>query len=164
MATGFTVWFTGLSGAGKTTLARRLESYLIAQGCRVEVLDGDLTRTALGRSGFSRADRDWNVRCIGYIADLLSRNGVVVLVAAISPYRDARARAKRMHVSPLIEVFVDCPLDVLIERDVKGLYRQALTGEIQSFTGVSDPYEPPLTADLHLRTDVESLDVCMARL
>jgi adenylylsulfate kinase len=153
---GFTVWFTGLSGAGKTTLAEAVSRVLIDLALRVEVLDGDEVRTNLSRGlGYSKEDRDTNVRRIGYVSRLLSRNGVAVLVAAISPYRDVREEVRRAHETPFVEVFVECPLEELIRRDRKGLYSKALRGEVRNFTGVSDTYEPPTSPDIHLQTDRE---------
>lgn len=155
---GFTLWFTGLSGAGKSTLAQAVRAELVARGRRVEILDGDDVRTNLSKGlGFSKEDRDTNIRRIGYVARLLSRNGVVAITAAISPYRDVRDEVRRAHESPFVEAFVDCPLDELVRRDSKGLYAKALGGEIQLFTGVSDPYEPPLSPDIHIRTESQTV-------
>ena len=159
--TGFTVWFTGLSGAGKSTLAEMLEDELRKRGLKVEMLDGDVVRTNLSKGlGFSKEDRDTNILRIGFVAQLLTRNGVATIVSAISPYREARNRCREM-IGDFIEVFVDAPLDVCIERDVKGLYKQAIAGELPSFTGVSDPYEPPDNPDLVLETDVMSKEECL---
>ncbi len=153
---GFTLWFTGLSGAGKSTLSRILEERLRRRGARVEVLDGDVVRTNLSKGlGFSKEDRDTNIRRIGFVCDLLSRNGVVAIAAAISPYREIREEIRRK-VTNFVEVYVECPIDVLTQRDVKGLYRKALAGEIQHFTGISDPYEPPENPDVVVHTDRES--------
>jgi adenylyl-sulfate kinase len=158
MTQGFTVWFTGLSGAGKTTLSERLAALLLERGHKVEVLDGDVVRTHLSKGlGFSREDRDTNIRRIGFVCKLLSRNGVVVLAAAISPYRAARDEV-RQEVGRFVEVFVTCPIETLVRRDVKGLYARALRGEIENFTGVSDPYEPPLQPEVVVQTDRETLD------
>jgi adenylyl-sulfate kinase len=162
---GFTLWFTGLSGAGKSTLARGVRDALVTRGHRVEILDGDEVRTNLSKGlGFSKEDRDTNVRRIGYVARLLSRNGVVAITAAISPYRAVRDEVRRSHQAPFVEVFADCPLDVLIRRDQKGLYAKALQGEIQHFTGVSDPYEPPLAPEVVVHTDREHVDQSLARI
>lgn len=152
-ATGRVVWFTGLSGAGKSTLANALHAELLARGVSVELLDGDAVRENLCRGlGFSREDRDTNIRRIGFVAGLLAKHGVTVLVSAISPYADTR-RDVLTGLPNALEVFVDAPLEVVTGRDVKGLYLKALAGEIPHFTGVSDPYEAPTTPDLHLRTD-----------
>jgi adenylyl-sulfate kinase len=158
MSNGFTIWFTGLSGSGKTTVAELLEQRLLSMGAKVEVLDGDIVRMYLSKGlGYSREDRDDNIRRIGFVAELLSRNGVIVIVAAISPYREARAEVRaRCLIPDFVEVYFDCPLDVLIERDVKGLYKKALAGEIEHFTGISDPYEPPLHPDIRIRSDIGS--------
>jgi adenylyl-sulfate kinase len=150
MHKGFTLWFTGLSGSGKTTLSRLIEQRLRAFGAKVEVLDGDVVRTHLSRGlGFSKEDRDENIRRIGFVCDLLSRNGVIAIAAAISPYRSVREEV-RCRIPNFVEVYVHCPLDVLIERDVKGLYKRALAGEIQEFTGISAPYEPPVSPDIEI--------------
>jgi len=153
---GFTLWFTGLSGAGKTTVSEIVEKELRKRIGTVEVLDGDIVRTNLSKGlGFSRADRDTNVLRIGFVAKLLTRNGVPVIVSAISPYREARDMVRQDIGEDFIEVYVYCPLEVCAERDVKGLYKKAFEGEIQGFTGVSDPYEPPAAPELTLRTDEE---------
>ncbi len=156
---GFTLWFTGLSGAGKSTLSLAVAQALRARGRRVERLDGDEVRQRLSRGlGFSKADRDENVRRIGFVARLLSRNGAVAIAAAISPYREVRDELRREHEARFVEVFVDCPLEVLIERDPKGLYARALTGQLPNFSGVSDPYEPPLAPEITVRTDRETVE------
>ncbi|MCM3874683.1 MAG: adenylyl-sulfate kinase [Pyrinomonadaceae bacterium] len=159
---GFTLWLTGLSGAGKTTLAALLATELGARGVNVEVLDGDEVRTNLSKGlGFSKDDRDTNIRRIGYVCRLLSRNGVGAISAAISPYREVRdevGRAIEGDGAEFIEVFVKCPIAVLAERDVKGLYKKALAGEIAAFTGVSDPYEEPLSPAVIVHTDQESVE------
>lgn len=160
---GFTLWFTGLSGAGKSTLAEAVGRQLQAQGRPVRVLDGDQLRQELGgRLGFSKQDRDANVRRIGMLARQLSRGGVVAIAAAISPYRDVRSEVRRDHEGTFVEVFVDCPLAEVIRRDPKGLYAKALTGEIRAFTGVSDPYEPPLSPEIVVHTDRESIEESLA--
>ncbi|MDQ4063208.1 MAG: adenylyl-sulfate kinase [Actinomycetota bacterium] len=152
---GFTLWFTGLSGAGKTTIADIVEHELRERERRVEVLDGDIVRTNLSKGlSFSREDRNINVLRIGFVANLLTRNGVGVIVSAISPYKEARDQVRR-RIIDFVEVFVDAPLEVCAERDVKGLYKMAYSGEIEAFTGVSDPYEPPAAPDLVLKTDEE---------
>jgi adenylylsulfate kinase len=153
---GFTLWFTGLSGAGKTTIAEIVEKELRGRFGKIEVLDGDIVRTNLSKGlGFSREDRDTNVLRIGFVADLLTRNGVGVIVSAISPFKEVRDQVRRNVGEDFIEVFVDAPLEVCAERDVKGLYKKALAGEIPQFTGVSDPYEPPAAPELHIRTNEE---------
>ena len=152
---GFTLWFTGLSGAGKTTIAEIVEHELRERGRRVEVLDGDIVRTNLSKGlTFSRDDRNVNVLRIGFVANLLTRNGVGVIVSAISPYKEARDQVRR-RIIDFVEVFVDAPIEVCAERDVKGLYKKAYAGEIEGFTGVSDPYEAPNAPDLVLKTDEE---------
>jgi adenylylsulfate kinase len=154
---GFTLWFTGLSGAGKTTISHMVESELRERGSRVEVLDGDVIRENLSKGlGFSKEDRDTNIRRIAFVADLLSRNGVPVITAAISPYREIRAEARELMGERFIEIFVKASVDVCIERDPKGLYEKALKGEIKEFTGVSDPYEEPLDPEVTLETETES--------
>ncbi len=159
---GFTIWLTGLSGAGKTTLATEMARELRARGVSVEVLDGDQVRTNLSKGlGFSKEDRDTNIRRIGYVCRLLSRNGVAAIAAAISPYREARDEVRRLveqDGAEFLEVFVTCPIDVLAERDVKGLYKKALAGEIKGFTGVDDPYEEPLAPDVIIESDRELVD------
>jgi adenylylsulfate kinase len=156
--TGFVLWLTGLSGAGKSTVAAKLAPALAERGHRVELLDGDEVRTNLCQGlGFSRADRDTNIARIGYVANKLARHGVAVLVAAISPYRQARDRV-RAGVDHFVEVHVAAPLPVCAERDPKGLYARALAGQLPHFTGVSDPYEPPLAPEISLPTQIQSVD------
>jgi len=159
---GLVIWLTGLSGAGKTTIAHALRRELTAAGHRVETLDGDEVRENLSRGlGFSKEDRDTNVRRIGFVARLLARNGVIVLASAISPYRQSRDDVRHAVESDgarFVEVFVRCSLRVLVERDVKGLYKKALAGEIKHFTGVSDPYEPPLAPDVIVDSAIEAID------
>ena len=163
-ADGLTLWFTGLSGAGKSTVARLVEPELRAAGRRVEVLDGDVVRTNLSRGlGFSREDRDTNVRRIAFVADLLSRNGVVVIVAAISPYRAVRDEARALMGARFVEVHVRASVDACAGRDVKGLYAKAFRGEIGEFTGVSDPYEEPADPELVLDTELEQPEASAAR-
>ena len=150
---GCTIWFTGLSGAGKSTLANLIEAELRARSLRVEVLDGDVVRTHLSKGlGFSKEDRDTNIRRIGWVCEVLSRNGVVAIAAAISPYREIRDEV-RGKVGRFVEVYVSAPIDVLAERDVKGLYKKALRGEIKNFTGVDDPYEAPLNPEVVCYSD-----------
>ncbi|HWP30082.1 MAG TPA: sulfate adenylyltransferase [Chloroflexota bacterium] len=164
METGFTIWLTGLSGAGKSTLARGLAAALRERGRRVEVLDGDEVREHLSKGlGFSKQDRDTNIRRIAYVARLLTRNGVVTIVAAISPYREVRDEA-RQQIGAFVEVYVRCSLEELVRRDVKGLYARALRGEIPQFTGVSDPYEEPLAPEVVVHTDRERPEESVARI
>lgn len=156
MDDGFTLWFTGLSGSGKTTLGHLVASALRARGHRVELLDGDVVRTHLSKGlGFSREDRDTNILRIGFVCELLSRNGVIAIATAISPYYETRTRV-RAQVTHFVEIFVDCPLEECIRRDVKGLYRQALTGTLPAFTGVSDPYEPPSAPEITVATATQT--------
>ena len=165
---GFTLWLTGLSGAGKTTLAAVLATELRPRGVSVEVLDGDEVRTNLSKGlGFSKEDRDTNIRRIGYVCRLLSRNGIVTVSAAISPYsavRDEVRFAVEKDGAEFVEVFVKCPIAVLAERDVKGLYKKALAGELKGFTGVSDPYEAPLAPDIVVETDRESVEFSIGKI
>jgi adenylyl-sulfate kinase len=161
---GFVLWFTGLSGAGKTTLALALEADLRKRGVRLERLDGDTVRESLTKDlGFSKEDRDKNIERVTFVAKLLSRNNVVVLASFISPYRETRAYIRR-ETTNYIEVFVDAPLEVCIERDVKGMYKKAIAGQIPNFTGVSDPYEAPENPDIHIRTDQESVANSVTRI
>jgi len=162
---GFTIWFTGLSGAGKSTLSEMLAADLRGQGYKVEVLDGDVVRTHLSKGlGFSKEDRDTNIRRIGWVCQVLSRNGVVAIAAAISPYRAIRDEVRSMHNGNFVEVFVECPVSVLAARDVKGLYKKALAGEIKNFTGVSDPYEAPLTPEVIVRSDRDTKEQSAAQI
>ena len=160
---GVTLWFTGLSGSGKTTIAREVERELRARGRRVEILDGDIVRTNLSKGlGFSKEDRDTNVKRIGFVANLLSRNGVVAITAAISPYRAVRDEIRVM-TENFVEVFARAPLEVCESRDVKGLYAKARAGEIKGFTGIDDPYEEPINADIVCDTDQESVEESAAK-
>ena len=155
---GFTMWFTGLSGAGKTTIAIPLAERLRERGLKVERLDGDIVRKSLTSDlGFTKEDRNTNIERVTFVAKLLTRNGVAVLCSFISPYRARRAKT-REEIGEFIEVFVDCPIEVCAERDVKGLYAQAYAGEIDNFTGVSDPYEVPENAEIVCRTDQETVE------
>lgn len=156
MNQGVTIWLTGLSGAGKTTIAQLLATELRHRGVPVEILDGDVVRQNLSKElGFSREDRDTNIRRIAFVSKLLTRHGVAVIVAAISPYRQTREEARR-ETERFVEVYVKCSLDELVRRDVKGLYARALRGEIANFTGVSDPYEEPLHPEVVVDTQRQS--------
>ena len=162
---GFCLWFTGLSGSGKTTITTHLVKELRRRGSKLEVLDGDIVRENLSKGlGFSKEDRDTNIRRIAFVADLLSRNGVPVITAAISPYREIRDEARELMGDRFIEVFVKASVEVCAERDVKGLYEKAFKGEIKEFTGVSDPYEPPLNAEITLDTEHDSADEDAAKI
>lgn len=164
---GFTLWFTGLSGSGKTTIAKPVAQELHERGLKVERLDGDIVRQSLTRDlGFTKEDRDMNIERVTFVAKLLSRNGVAVLCSFISPYRARRAKSRQEieEGSDFIEVYVECPVEVCAERDVKGLYEQAFAGEIDNFTGVSDPYEPPENADIVCNTAKESLDESVSKI
>ena len=155
---GVTVWFTGLSGAGKTTITQALAKKLQAENYPLEILDGDIVRQNLTKGlGFSKEDRDENIRRIGFVCQLLTRHGAITLVSAISPYREIREEV-REKIGNFVEVFVNAPLAVCEERDVKGLYKKARSGEIKQFTGISDPYEAPLNPEIECRTDLETLD------
>ncbi len=160
---GFTLWFTGLSGAGKTTISRIIEKELRARGLKVEVLDGDVVRENLSKGlGFSKEDRDTNIRRIGWVCQVLTRNGVVAIGAAISPYRSIRDEI-RGKIGRFVEVYCEAPIEVLSERDVKGLYKKALAGEIKNFTGVDDPYEPPANPEVTIHSDRETVQESVAR-
>ncbi len=164
MPKGFTLWFTGLSASGKTTLARRLEEILLERGMRVEVLDGDLVRTNLSKGlGYSKEDRDINIRRVGFVCHLLSRNDVVAIAACISPYRAIRDENREL-IGRFVEVYCKCPLQVLKERDAKGLYLKAERGEIPQFTGVSDPYEEPFDPEVVVETDRETIEESVAKI
>jgi adenylyl-sulfate kinase len=164
----FTLWFTGMSGAGKSTLSQPIVARLRALGHRVELLDGDVVRTNLSAGlSYSREDRDINVRRIGFVANLLSRNGVVAVTAAISPYRRVRQEVRaaiEADGAGFVEVYVYCPLEVLAARDVKGLYKKALAGEIENFTGVSDPYEPPLEPEVRIDSSQDGIEESIERI
>jgi adenylyl-sulfate kinase len=161
---GFTLWFTGLSGSGKSTLARKVEEVLLERGLRVEVLDGDIIRTNLSKGlGYSKEDRDTNIKRIGFVCNLLTRNDVVAVAAAIAPYRDIRTFNRKL-IGNYVEVYCKCPIEELARRDVKGLYAKAMKGEIDNFTGVSDPYEEPLDAEVIVETDRETEDESAAKI
>lgn len=167
MNKGFVVWFTGLSGSGKSTLSKLVAEKLLERGLNVEVLDGDEVRTNLSKGlGFSKEDRDTNIRRIGYVAKLLSRNGVCAITAAISPYREIRDEVRKFveERAKFVEVYCECSMEKLIERDVKGLYKKALAGEIKNFTGVSDPYEPPLNPEVVCKTGEESVEASLNKI
>jgi adenylylsulfate kinase len=156
---GLTVWFTGLPSAGKTTIARAVEKRLLDEGRRVEILDGDVVRTYLTKDlGYSRADRDENIRRIGFVAHLLSRNGVVVLCSVVSPYRDVRDEMRVLHDGRFFEVYVSTPVDVCSDRDVKGLYAKQKAGDLTGLTGIDDPYEPPTDPELVVPTHTQTLE------
>ncbi len=166
---GFVLWFTGMSGAGKSTLAENLAHEFGARGYRVELLDGDEVRTHLSKGlGFTKEDRDTNVRRIGWVARTLARHGVIAITAAISPYREVREelrqRTEAETETAFVEVYAEAPLEALVERDVKGLYKKALAGEIEHFTGVSDPYEAPLSPDVIVKTSLEPVEVSAQRI
>jgi adenylylsulfate kinase len=164
MSEGFTLWFTGLSGAGKSTIANLVAGELRTRGHKVEILDGDEVRTNLSKGlGFSKEDRDTNIRRIGYVCNLLARNGVIAISAAISPYREIRDEIRRNH-QRFFEVYMRCSIEKLSERDVKGLYKKALAGEIKNFTGVSDPYEEPLNPELVLDSGTERVEQSLQKL
>ena len=155
---GFVLWFTGLPGAGKTTLAERIKTVFAEKGRRVEILDGDEIRKGLSRDlGFSKEDREKHNERVIFVAKLLSRNGVVTLVPLISPYREVRAKARK-EISDFVEVYVRCPLDVLIKRDPKGLYKKALAGEINNLTGLQDPYEEPISPEMIIDSNTETIE------
>lgn len=161
--TGLTIWFTGLSGAGKTTVSHMLAQQLRTRGHKVEILDGDVVRENLSKGlGFSQEDRDINIRRIGFVCDLLTRNDVIAIAAAISPYRAVRDE-NRARIKRFVEVYAKCSLDVLADRDVKGLYKKALAGEIKNFTGIDDPYEPPLHPEVVIESDRETVQESVAK-
>lgn len=164
MNSGCTLWFTGLSGSGKSTLSQLVAARLRALGAKVEVLDGDITRTLLCQGlGFSREDREENIRRIGFVCELLSRNGVIAIAAAISPYRASRDELRK-RIPNFIEIHMNCPVEVLIQRDVKGLYKKALSGEIKQFTGISDPYESPIAPEVTIDSSSESIESSVSKI
>ena len=161
---GFTVWFTGMSGSGKSTLAEALAPELRKRGCNVEILDGDVVRTNLSKGlGFSKEDRDINIRRIGFVCNLLTRNDAVAIAAAISPYQAIRDENRTL-IKNFVEVHCDCALDTLIERDVKGLYKKAIAGEIKGFTGIDDPYEAPVNPEVAINSGTESLEESLGKI
>jgi adenylylsulfate kinase len=161
---GVTLWFTGLSGSGKTTLSRMVEEILLERGMNVEVLDGDVIRTNLSKGlSFSKEDRDINVRRIGFVCNLLTRNGVAAIAAAISPYSKIREENRKL-IGSYVEIFCKCPIEILKERDPKGLYAKAERGEIKGFTGVDDPYEEPLNPEILVETDKETAEESLAKI
>lgn len=164
MTKGFTIWFTGLSGSGKSTLAERVRDILLERGMKVEVLDGDVVRQNLSKGlGFSKEDRDINIRRIGFVCNLLTRNDVVAIGAAISPYRAIRDENRKL-IGRFVEVYCKCDIETLKDRDPKGLYEKALRGEIENFTGVSDPYEPPEKAEVVVDTANEEIEASVQRI
>ena len=163
-AKGFTIWFTGLSGAGKSTLSEAIQQRLKVHGRNVEILDGDVVRTHLSKGlGFSREDRDTNIKRIAFVCGLLTRNGVACISAAISPYRETRAWA-RQEIGNFVEIYVKCPIEVCRQRDVKGLYKLVDEGKIKNFTGVDDPYEEPENPELVIETDKETVEESVNRI
>jgi adenylylsulfate kinase len=161
--TGLTIWFTGLPSSGKSTIADVLAEKLKEKGLKVERLDGDIIRHHLWKElGFSKEDRDENIRRAAYLAGLLTRNGIITMTTFISPYRELRQYARET-IGNFIEVYVKCPVEICIERDVRGLYKKALAGEIKNFTGVSDPYEEPLNPEVLIESDKETLEDSVAR-
>jgi len=164
MAKGFTLWFTGLSGSGKSTLAERVRDILLERGMKVEVLDGDVVRQNLSKGlGFSKEDRDDNIRRIGFVCHLLTRNDIVAIAAAISPYKSVRDENRKL-IGRFVEVYCQCSLATLKQRDPKGLYEKALKGLIENFTGVSDPYEPPDNPEVVVDTSSEDIETATARI
>lgn len=161
---GFTIWFTGLSGAGKSTLAEAIEQRLYVRGRNVEILDGDIVRTHLSKGlGFSREDRDTNIKRIAFVCKLLTRNGVICISAAIAPYREARLWARK-EIGNFVEIYVKCPIEICRQRDVKGLYKLVDEGKIQNFTGINDPYEEPEHPELIVETGKESIEESVDRI
>jgi adenylylsulfate kinase len=163
LSKGFTLWFTGLSGSGKSTISERVAQRLKKSGLAVEILDGDIVRTNLSKGlGFSREDRDENIKRVGFVCQLLTRNGVAAVASVISPYREAREH-NRKKIGNFIEVYVRCPVEVCAQRDVKGLYQKAKAGEIKGFTGVDDPYEEPLNPEVICDTDQEDIETSVEK-
>lgn len=160
---GFTLWFTGLSGSGKSTISERVAMRLEHMGVPHELLDGDIVRTHLSKGlNFSREDRDENVKRVGFVCQLLTRHGVAAIATVISPYREMRDYNRRK-IRRFVEVYTDCPVEVCAQRDIKGLYQKAVAGEIKNFTGVSDPYEPPLKPEVVCYTNREPIDECVQK-
>ncbi|MBT3339521.1 MAG: adenylyl-sulfate kinase [Planctomycetes bacterium] len=155
---GFVLWFTGLSGSGKSTISRLFETEMRKRGASIEILDGDEVRENLSKGlGFSKEDRDTNIRRIGYVAKLLARNGAIAVTAAISPYAEVRDQVRRS-CGRFVEVYAECSIEELCKRDVKGLYAKALSGEIKNFTGISDPYEAPENAEIVVNSETQSAE------
>ncbi len=164
MSVAHTLWFTGLSGSGKSTLSARVAEELKKRGEKVEILDGDEVRTNLSKGlSFSKEDRDINIKRIGYVCKLLTRNGVWAISAAISPYREVRD-FNRQQIGQFIEIYVECSIEELTRRDVKGLYKKALAGEIKNFTGISDPYEPPVKPEITVNSEKESVEQSLEKI
>jgi len=164
MKKGFTLWFTGMSGAGKSTLAEAVEKELLERGVNTEILDGDVIRTNLSKGlGFSKEDRDINIRRVGFVCNLLTRNGACAIAACISPYTAIRNEVREM-IGNFVEVYCEAPIEKLIERDPKGLYKKALAGEIKGFTGIDDPYEAPEKAEIVVKTAEESIEESMGKI
>jgi adenylyl-sulfate kinase len=164
MSQAFTIWFTGLSGSGKSTLSKRVADELRKRGQKVEVLDGDEVRTNLSKGlSFSKEDRDINIKRIGYVCHLLTRNGVWAISAAISPYREVRDFNRNL-IGDFIEIYVECSIEKLAERDVKGLYKKALAGEVKNFSGVTDPYEPPLNPEIKVNSENETVEQSLGKI
>ena len=164
MSQAYTLWFTGMSGAGKSTLSERVTAELRRRGVKVELLDGDEVRTHLSKGlGFSKEDRDINVRRIGYVSHLLTRNGVWAVTAAISPYRETRDAVRKI-IGHFVEIYVECSIEKLAERDVKGLYKKAKAGEVANFTGLSDPYEPPVNPEIKVSSEKQTADESFAQI
>ena len=162
---GFCLWFTGLSGAGKTTISTLVEEELKKRRNRLEILDGDVVRENLSKGlGFSKEDRDTNIRRIAFVADLLSRNGVPVITAAISPYQEIRDEARRLMGGRFIEVYIEASVEECARRDTKGLYKKAFAGEIKEFTGVSDPYQDPEHAEIIVDTEAQEPEESAAQI
>jgi adenylylsulfate kinase len=161
---GYTLWFTGLPSSGKSTLARMVETRLTHMGFHTEVLDGDEVRLRLSKGlGFSKEDRDENIRRISYVANIITRCGGVAITCAISPYREIRDEARK-EIGRFVEIYVKCPIEECIKRDVKGLYKRAISGEISNFTGISDPYEEPLQPEITVETNIETRDESVGKI